>query len=170
MSVVSTPASAGTGCTWKSGTAEKDMRPALEVSQVRRQLKIAIDAARRRTQQRRERTSEAERAFETFLASVATPVTRQLANALKAEGYAFSVFTPAGGLRLASDTARDDFIDFALDNSGERPEVIGRVSYSRGSRTHDEERPVKRGASPDTITEDDVLEFLLSALEPWLER
>jgi hypothetical protein len=34
----------------------------------------------------------------------------------------------------------------------------------------DEERPVKPGAAPDAITEDDVLEFLLGALEPWLER
>ena len=142
----------------------------MEVSQVRRHLKAAIDAARRGAQLRRERTAEAQRAYDTFLEAVATPVTRQLANALKAEGYSFSVFTPAGGLRLASDTARDDFIDFALDSSGEQPEVIARVSYSRGSRTLDEERPVKRGAAPGAITEDDVLEFLLNALEPWLER
>jgi hypothetical protein len=142
----------------------------MEVSQVRRQLKAAIDASRRRAQQRRERASEAERAYETFLNGVATPVTRQVANALKAEGYSFSVFTPAGGLRLASETGRDDFIDFALDTSGDHPEVVARVSYSRGSRTLDEERVLKRGASPDAITEDEVLEFLLGALEPWLER
>ena len=130
----------------------------------------AIDASRRRAQQRRERVSEAQRAYETFLEAVATPVARQLANALKAEGYSFTLFTPAGGLRLASDTGRDDFIDFALDSSGEQPEVLARVSYSRGSRTLDEERPVKRGAAPDAITEEDVLEFLVDALEPWLER
>jgi len=129
-----------------------------------------MDVARRGAQQRRERIADAQRAYETFLNAVATPVTRQLANALKAEGYSFSVFTPAGGLRLASDTARDDFIDFSLDAAGERPEVIARVCYSRGSRTLDEERAVKRGASPDAITEDDVLDFLLGALEPWLER
>lgn len=142
----------------------------MEVSHVRRHLKAAIDASRRRAQQRRERASEAERAYETFLNGVATPLTRQVANALKAEGYSFSVFTPAGGLRLASDTARDDFIDFALDTSGDQPEVVARVSYSRGSRTLDEERTLKRGASPEAITEDEVLEFLLGALEPWLER
>jgi len=129
-----------------------------------------MDVARRGAQQRRERIADAQRAYETFLNAVATPVTRQLANALKAEGYSFSVFTPAGGLRLASDTARDDFIDVELDAAGERPEVIARVCYSRGSRTLDEERAVKRGASPDAITEDDVLDFLLGALEPWLER
>jgi len=142
----------------------------LEVSQVRKRLKSAIDSARQRAQLTRQRAGEAERAYATFLSDVATPVTRQVANALKSEGYSFSVFTPGGGLRLASDKTRDDFIEFALDTSGDRPQVVARVSHSRGSRTLDEERPVKPGASPEAISEDDVLEFLLSALEPWLER
>ncbi len=142
----------------------------MEVSQVRRRLKAAIDASRQRAHTRRQRAAEAERTYATFLADVATPVTRQVANALKAEGYAFSVFTPGGGLRLASDTARDDFIEFLLDSADDRPQVTARVSHSRGSRTLDEERPIKAGAAPDTLTEDDVLEFLLGALEPWLER
>jgi len=142
----------------------------LEVSLVRKRLKTTIDAARQRAQTNRQRATEAERAYAAFLTEVATPVTRQVANALKAEGYQFTVFTPGGGLRLASDTARDDFIEVALDTSGDRPQVVGRVSHSRGSRTLDEERPVKPGASPDAISEDDVLEFLLTALEPWLER
>ena len=142
----------------------------MEVSLVRKRLKTAIDAARQRAQFNRQRASEAERAYTTFLNDVATPVTRQVANALKAEGYHFTVFTPGGGLRLASDKTRDDFIELALDTSGDRPQVIGRVSHSRGSRTLDEERPVKPGASPEAISEDDVLDFLLSVLEPWLER
>ncbi len=142
----------------------------LEVSQVRRRLKAAMDAARQHAQRRRERTAEAQRAYEAFLNDVATPVARQVANALKAEGYSFTVFTPGGGLRLASDTARDDFIDFALETDGERPQVIGRISRQRGSRTLDEERPVKRDAPPDALTEDDMLEFLVGALEPWFER
>jgi len=142
----------------------------VEVSQVRRRLKAAIDGARVRSQQRRQRAGEAERAYASFLNEIATPVTRQVANALKAEGYSFSVFTPGGGLRLASDTSRDDFVDFSLDGAGEVPQVIGRISHSRGSRTIDEERPVKPGASPEMLSEDDVLEFLVTALEPWLER
>jgi hypothetical protein len=142
----------------------------LEVSPVRKQLKTAIDAARERAQQQRLRSTEAERAFALFLQEVATPVARQVVNALKAEGYPFTVATPGGGLRLAAERGRDDFIDIALDNSGQRPQVVGRISYSRGSRTRDEERPIKPGASPDSLTEQDVLEFFLSALEPWLER
>jgi hypothetical protein len=142
----------------------------LEVSQVRKQVKAAIDASRERAQQRRQRSGEAERAFAVFLEEIATPVARQVAGALKAEGYGFTVGTPGGGLRLAAERGRDDFIDIALDTSADRPQVVGRISYSRGSRTLDEERPIKPGAAPDSLTEQDVLEFFLGALEPWLER
>jgi hypothetical protein len=133
-------------------------------------LKATIDSSRERAARRRERAAEAQRTYETFLENVATPVARQLANALKVEGYAFTVFTPSGAVRLASDRGRDDFVELALDTSGDRPEVMARVSQQRGSRTVDEEMPVKRGASPEEISEDDFLEFLLQALEPWLER
>jgi hypothetical protein len=130
----------------------------------------AIEGARDRSQQRKQRTAEAERAYQAFLDGVATPLTRQLANVLKVEGHPFTVFTPGGGLRLASDRGRDDYIEFALDTSADRPEVIARISRTRGSRTLDEERPVKPGVSPDAITEEQLLEFLLDAIEPWLER
>ena len=142
----------------------------MEVSLVRKRLKAAIDAARDQAQRRRQRVADAERAYDTFLSDVATPVAKQVANALKAEGYSFTVHTPGSGLRLASDRTREDFIEFALDTSGDRAEVIGRVSRQRGSRTIDEELPVKRGASPEAISDEDVLEFLAGALEPWLER
>jgi hypothetical protein len=142
----------------------------VEVSQVRKRLKTAIDASRERAASRRQRMAEAEGAYETFLTEIATPVARQVANAMKAEGYSFTVFTPGNGLRLASDRSRDDFIDVGLDTSGDKPEIMGRVSQQRGSRTIDDERPVKRGASPAEIDEEEFLDFLLSALEPWLER
>jgi hypothetical protein len=142
----------------------------MEVSQVRNRLTRAIEAARDRAQQRRQRTAEAESTYAAFLQNVATPVTRQLANVLKVEGYAFTIFTPGDGLRLASDRGRDDYIEFALDTASDTPQVVGRVRHTRGSRTIDEERPVKRGAAPDAISEEDVLAFLIDALGPWLER
>lgn len=141
----------------------------MEISHVRNRLRQTIDAARERAQGRRQRVADAERAFEQFLL-VATPLARQIANALKVEGYAFTVFTPERGLRLAADRGRDEFIDLSLDTSADRPQVIGRISSSRGSRTIDEERPLKAGASPGDISEEEVLEFLLAALEPWLQR
>ena len=142
----------------------------MEISHVRNQLRNAIERARERTQHRRQRTQEAERAYESFLQTVAIPVTKQLANALKVEGYPFTVFTPGGGLRLADDRGRDDYVELALDTSGDQPQVVGRISRTRGSRTIADERPVKRDASPEQITEGDMLEFWLDVLEPWFER
>ncbi len=140
----------------------------MEVSQVRRRVQSAIASARQQAQLQRQATADAERAYAAFLENVATPVARQVAAALKAEGFTFTVFTPGGGLRLAAERGRDDFIDLALDTGSARPQVVGRVSYSRGSRTIDEERPLKANTPPDALTEEDVLEFFVSALEPWL--
>lgn len=142
----------------------------MEVSEVRRQLMHAIDRAKARAQQKRQRAADAERAYAAFLEDVATPTTRMLANALKAEGYQFTVSTPSGGLRLASDRGRDDYVEFALDNAGEPATVIGRRRHTRGSRTLEDERPVKAGAMPQEVSDADVLAFLVEALEPWLER
>ena len=36
----------------------------------------------------------------------------------------------------------------------------GRIRRTRGSRTLEEERPIRQGASPDQLSEDEVLEFL----------
>ena len=142
----------------------------VEVSLVRNRLNRAIDVARERAQLRRQQTAATEHAYETFLQDVATPVTRLVANSLKVENYAFTVFTPGGGLRLASDRGRDDYVEFALDGSAEPPQVIGRISRARGSRTLDEERPIKPGIPPEELSEEDVLTFLLDALQPWLAR
>jgi len=129
-----------------------------------------MDQARERAQQRRHRTADAERAYAAFLENIAIPVTRMVQSALKAEGLAFTVFTPGGGLRLAADRGRDDYVEFALDTTGDQPQVIGRVSQARGSRTLESEVPVKAGAGPDAISDDDVLEFYVRVLAPWLER
>jgi phosphoglycolate phosphatase-like HAD superfamily hydrolase len=142
----------------------------VEVSEVRRQLKHAIDRAKARAQQKRHRAADAERAYAAFLENVATPTTRMLASALKAEGYPFTVSTPIGGLRLASDRGRDDYVEFALGASGDTPTVVGRIRYTRGSRTLEDERPLKPGAAPHELSDGDVLAFLVDALEPWLER
>jgi hypothetical protein len=130
----------------------------------------AIDRAKARSQQHRQHAAEAERAYAAFLEDVATPTTRMMANVLKAEGYPFTVSTPSGGLRLASDRGRDDYVEFALQTNGDSSVVIGRIRYTRGSRTLEDERPIRAGASPQDLSDTDVLAFLVSALEPWLER
>lgn len=142
----------------------------MEISAVRRRVLSAITSARSRAEERRQRSQDAERDYAAFLQNVATPVVHQVAAALKAESYAFTVYTPGDGLRLAYDRGRDDFVEFALDTSGEHPQVIGRISQGRGSRRLEEERPVKPDASPAELTEEDVLEFVMQALESWLAR
>ena len=143
---------------------------AVEISVVRNRLNRAIEASRERSQRRREQVAAAERAYDDFLNHVATPVTRLVANSLKAENFAFTVFTPGRGLRLASDHRRDDYIEFALDTDSTPPQVIGRISRTRGSRTLMEDRPIKPGVSVEAVTEEDVLAFLIAALDPWFER
>jgi hypothetical protein len=142
----------------------------VEVSEVRKQLKHAIERARARAQQQRQHAADADRAYAAFLEDVATPTTRMMANALKAEGYLFTVSTPSGGLRLASDRGRDDYVEFALETNGDRSVVVGRIRRTRGSRTVEDERPIRADAAPQDLSEADVLAFLVSALEPWLER
>ena len=47
--------------------------------------------ARERAKRRREQSAAAETAFDAFLTHVATPLARQIAGSLKAEGYSFTV-------------------------------------------------------------------------------
>ena len=140
----------------------------MEVSQVRKRVQQGVAAARSRAQERRQQTDEATRDYKVFLEVVATPLVQQLANVLKVEGYAFTASTPGDSVRLTNDRGRGDFVELALDTSGERPQVVGRITQSRGSRRLDEERPIKAGALPSELTDEDVLEFLMQVLEPWL--
>ena len=142
----------------------------MEISLVRRRIQAAMTTARDRAKQRRQKSDEAELAYVALLENVAGPLARQIVNALRAEGYAFTVSTPGRGLRVSLDQGRDDFIELALNTDADQPHVVGRIRRTRGSRTLDEERPVKPGAAPQDISEDDLLEFLALALEPWLER
>ena len=142
----------------------------MEVSHVRRRLQAAMTTARDRAQRQRQLAADADTAYDGFLSNVATPLVKQIANALQAEGYAFTLSMPGRGLRLALDRGRDDFIELALETDADEPTVIGRIRRTRGSRTIEEERPVKRGASPDQVSEQDLLDFFESALLPWLER
>jgi hypothetical protein len=142
----------------------------LEISQVRRRVQASITAARDRAKHRRQKSDEAEQAYATFLEHRAGPLARQVVNALRAEGYSFTLSTPGRGLRLSLDQGRDDFIELELRTDADQPHIVGRIRRTRGSRTLDEERPVKAGAAPQEVSEEDLLEFLARALEPWLER
>lgn len=104
-----------------------------------------------------------------FLERVATPLFHQFATALKAEGYRFSVFTPAGGLRLASER-NDDGIELALDTLRDQMAVVGRTHRGRGRRVVSTERPLKEDTPIEQLTEEDVLAFLLTEIVPFVEK
>jgi hypothetical protein len=129
----------------------------MEVSEVRNRLRQAIEQARRGAAARRARASEAEAAYAAFLSRVAAPLFRQAASALKAEGYPFTVSTPAGSVRLSADRGAQDFVELTLDTQQDPPTVVGRVSRERGRRVLSDERPIRQGASVEDLTESDLL-------------
>ncbi len=140
----------------------------MEVSIVRQRLLQTIDRARRSAADRRAQSDEASRVYAGFLDRTAVPLVRQVAGALKAEGLHYTVFTPAGSVRLMSDRSADDFIEIALDTTGLEPRVMGHTSRRRGQRVLEHEQPI--GGAVADLTEGDLLEFLLKELEPFVER
>ncbi|MDR1988807.1 MAG: hypothetical protein LBQ09_01095 [Acidobacteriaceae bacterium] len=141
----------------------------MEISQVRQRLNDTIERARRAAADRRARNDSAARAYDVFLTDRAVPLFRQVANALKAAGYQFTVFTPSGNVRLASDRNADDFIEIGLDTSGDEPAIVGHVSRARGRRVQESERAIGARLVEDT-TEEQLLEFLMRELTPFVER
>jgi len=139
----------------------------MEISVVRKRLTETIERAKKQAADRRGRSGQASRDFEVFLQKVAVPLFRQVANALKADGYAFTVFTPTGSVRLMSDRTAEDYIELTLDTSDDPPRVMGQISRTRGRRVIDAERAI---GAPDTLTEDQLLDFLLKELEAFVER
>lgn len=141
----------------------------MEIADVRKRVRAAVDEARRNAAARRVRMDEAARDYPRFLDTVAAPLFRQVAAVLKAEGHNFSVFTPTGSVRLMSDRHTDDFLELTLDASGDTPLVIGRIRRMRGSRVVESERPLGSGPVRD-LTETEVLDFLAGGLGPFVER
>jgi len=142
----------------------------VEIPDVRRRLRAAIEKARRAAEARRARTDAAARDYQVFLEQRATPVFQQLAGALNAENYAFKVFTPASSIRLASDRSPEEFIELLLDDTSDPPAVVGRTSRGRGRRMMTSERAIGDGAAIADLTEEDVLAFVLEEITTLLER
>ena len=142
----------------------------MEIPDVRRRVRAAIEQARRDAVSRRERSDAAARAYEHFLAERAIPAFNRLASALVAEGHRFKVHTPAGSVRLASERSPEDFVELTLETGEDPPFVLGRTNAGRGRRAVTRERPLRDGASPDLLTDEDVISFVLAEVVPLLER
>lgn len=141
----------------------------MDTAVVRKQVTDTIERARRTAQERRARADAARIQFDALLDRLVVPLCRQVAGALKAAGYPFTVHTPTGAVRLSSDRTADDYIELSLDTEGDEPWVTGHTRRTWGRRVLDADRPVRRCPVND-ISEDDVLTFLLTELEPFVER
>ena len=145
----------------------------MDVSELRKKIWRAldegrVDAASKRGEHdaaKRVERDEMQRAYDRFLETVAVPLLKQAQGILKAERQMFTVHAPAGGAKLASDSSTQTFLEFTLDNSGDRPTVLGRISRERGrQRVIVDERPVTAGKAVGELTEEDVAAFLVAEL------
>jgi hypothetical protein len=142
----------------------------VEISELRRRLRSALDQARSNAAARRERSTAAARHYEQFLSGIAVPVVQQFASVLSGEGHHFNVATPAGSVRLSAAGSSEDYIEIALDASEDPPEVVGRTSRGRGRRMITSERPVRERTAVDELNEEDVIAFLLTEIIPFIAR
>ena len=142
----------------------------MEVSDVRRRLRSAIDEARRRTDERRARKDAESRAWEKALEDAVIPAVHLVASALTAEGYRFKVVTPGATVRLVPERGGEEFVEIALETDGDEPVVMIRSTQGRGRRTVTRERPLGVRSAADIHTDNEVITPLLEALAPFLER
>ena len=142
----------------------------MDVGDIRKRVRHTIDESRRAAAARRRRVTEAERDGAGILTDVAAPLFTVVAAALKAEGYRFRVLTPAGAVRLASESSADDYIEVALDTLRDPPALVVRVSRAWGRRVLVDDAILREAEAIRELTAEDLLEFTLTRLGPFVER
>jgi hypothetical protein len=142
----------------------------MEISDIRRRLRQALDQAKKATAERRTRADQTAVAYAAFLRDIGTPVFRMFANVAKAESYPCTVFTPAEGVRLVSERHGEDFIELWLDTSLDPPKIATRVSRVRGRNVMAVEGLLRPESPINSLTDEDVLAFLLENIGALVER
>jgi hypothetical protein len=142
----------------------------METSLVRKRVREAIDRSKLAAAERRTRGDRATGEYEHFLEGTAIPLFRQIANVLRVEGYAFTVFTPAGSVRLMSDRSAEDYIELQLDTRGAEPRVLGHTSRAWGRSVVESETPIGDAGPIHDLSEENLLEFVLKEIEAFVER
>lgn len=140
----------------------------MDVALIRKRLKGEIDQARRGAAERRERARTTMRTYEQFLADVAIPAFRQMANVLRTEGILFDVQTPSDGVHLVSERNREDAIRLELDTTQDPPQVVVSATRTWGGRIVQSDRALKERSPVDRLTDEDVTERLFEEIRPWL--
>jgi len=141
----------------------------IAISEIQKRVRRMIDQSRRAAEERRARTASETRAGEQALHRVVAPVFKAVAAALKAERHSFLVSTPVDAVRMSAESSGDNFVELALDTTGAQSVLRGRVSRIRGRRLLVEEKVVSEGSQLGTLSDEDVLEYLLGALAPFVE-
>ena len=142
----------------------------MDVGDIRKRVRHTISEARRAAAERRAQVAEAEQDGARVLADVAAPLFTQLAAALRAEGYRFRVLTPAGAVRLAAESSADDYLEVTLDTQREPPGLVARVSRTWGRRVLIDETTLREAGDIGSLTAEDLLEFSLAQLAPFVGR
>ena len=124
---------------------------------------------RQAAEERRARAASETRDGERSLRDVVAPVFKTVAAALKAEGHPFRVSTPADAVRMSAEASSDNFIELVFDTTGHQSALRSCVSRIRGRRVLVEEKVVTEGPGVTSLSEEDVLEFLLGELGLFVE-
>ena len=141
-----------------------------EVAAVRQRVLTMVEQARQAAAERRDRAAGDEVRARRFIQETATPIVQQVLSILKAERLSFQLSTPAGSVRLTSETHHEDFIDLAVDTTQDPVTVMTVVSHLRGKSVSTTERPLAEGVELGQLTEEHVLAFLLAALPVFVAR
>jgi hypothetical protein len=142
----------------------------MEISDVRRRLRGAIDKAKRRVADHRAVADEASRVWAEKLTESIVPAFQAVQSALSGENYRFTVSTPGQTARLSPEKSPAEFVEMALDTERELPAVLIRSTRGRGSRTVSSERIVAEAPAIPEITQSAVVDVLIEELEPFIER
>ena len=142
----------------------------LDTAEVRKQLTHRLAELKKAHALRRGATDAARTAFDTVVEREIAPTVRQFAQALKAEGFPFSVQTPASVVRLVSDRSSENVIDIVLELGGNQPAVVVRTTFARGRRQFEDERTLAEGPAIATLDGEHALAVLLDVIEPFVER
>ena len=147
----------------------------MEVSDVRRRLRAAMEDAKRLAEERRTKKDAAVREWERVLADVVTPAFHQIAQALNAESHRFQVTTPGSAVRLVPERGGEEFVEVALDTDGDAPQVMIRSTRGRGRRTVTNERPLAARSvdaltALTALTDEEIVGEVIEELKPFLQR
>lgn len=148
----------------------------------------------REPERRREHVAAAETEGHAVLDGFVSPLCKKVAAVLAAEGHPFEVSTPVGAVRLSRGATREEFVEIVLDTSRNPPALVGRATWVWGRRVRQvaEQRPGRRrrgradrvwgqgvrqeervvAEHPDIgrLAADQLLDYLLEAIAPLVER